>query len=649
MKNLLLIFALFIGLFSQAQQQSVLTLSQVAHDGETYTHIKGDDNEADNCFVATSSSTLSMSVDGLAVDNIYYDNVPYKWVRRGTEAEALVLSFNSWNTYDRFYRNRGDARPIRDEAVIALEEALRGCTGWSLDSSGQWHTNPAFRGYAYNSVISTDGTIHAPQLVINYDGTTPDLRRIADGGQSIYVGSFPTNELAVEAVEAAIREHMDPTTPETGASTPTTAVNQWNQGTIQGFVGYGERSAQSWENDIYPGYAYNTWENRHIDAEEWFIRVGVLESGSWTNMDIPGRHDSEAEADRIARAYIASRFANLDYVDGGNYRHSVFPEGPGVFFTIVYTLDDEVVSIERYATFSEANAAGRAYSPTTVAETPTSSTSGLCSASDLIQNPVGFFADNYITSSITENGVSRFDYVTANTAYEYRDLNRTNPWNRFGIYPPVIVIAGSQVKVISHRSAEEIQPSDVLATVAMTDDCSILDAFIATAVTSYRNAFDAMVPAVNLPAPTADHSWYNHGSFSSDWTSPRFPGWRYSFQGLTSGIRLTVTNHAGRNFLLRTYTREAGESNEDFYGRMHTAARRVVVGQDTSFVNEWRYSYRTGYNPTYIGYSYRVSGSNGSYVARIYRDNNLIFSYNSASVDGARTGAQEHIENLYVN
>ena len=653
MKNLILIFALFIGLFSQAQE-SVLTISQLAHDGETYTHIKGDENGATNCFVATSTSSLSMSVDGLAVDNIYYNSVQYSWT--GPGAEALVFSFNAWDDYDRFYRNRGDARPIRDEAVIALEETLRGCDGWSLDSSGEWHTNPAaeFSGYAYNLVESNgnDGVItHAPQLVANYDGSSPDLRLIAEGGQRIYVGSFNDASDVLPAIMAAIERHRNPATqPESGTSTPSTAVDQWNQGGIQGFAGWTGRYNQQWSNPIYPGYAYSTIDHQYTPDGIFIVRIGVLESGSWNHVDIPGSHNGEAAADVAARAYIASQFTSLDFTTGAGFRHSVFAEGPGLFYSLVVNSDEEVVSWERYATFEEARAAGTNYRPAT-SVAPADSTIGLCSSIPGSGTPIGFYADNYISSTITENGVSRFDYVSANTAYEYRDVNRTNPWNRFGIYPPTIVVAGNQIKIVSHRSAVEIQPSDVRFTVPMTEDCFVLDAYITTVVVEYRTAFDALVPTVNLPDPTADHSWYNHGSFSSDWTSPRFPGWRYSFQGLTSGVRVTVTNHAGRNFLIETFYRDAAnnESHEDFYGRIHAAARTVVVGQDTSFVNEWRYSRWTGYNPTYLGYSYRVSGSNGSYVARIYRDNNQIFSYNSASIDGVRAGAQEHIENLYVN
>ena len=643
MKNLILIFALFIGLFTQAQTSEIV-ISQISHTDGTYTHIKGDDNLAVNCFTASSSITLAMSVNGLNVDNVYMDDVPFKWT--GPNARAIAEGFIRWDGYNRIYRNREGAWPVYVE-----NHELLSCAGWVLGSDGQTYTNTGLAGYSYNSFGIDPVVNHGNSLGAH----------VSFNGERIQFGGVAADRASLEAsIEVAIRAHMNPATaPEAGTSTPTTAVDQWNQGGIQGLSLHSGRYDQTWSNPIYPGYAYTAQQNPYIPSEGWMVRVGVLNSGSWTNIDIPGRHDSEADADIAGRAYIASRFANLNYADGSGHRSSVFAYGDGLYYALVLNSDEEIVSWERYGSFAEARNAGLNYSPTAIAETPTSSTSGLCLGSDSSQNPIGFFENNYITSSVTENGVSRFDYITANTAYEYRDLNRTNPWNRFGIYPPVIVIASSQVKVISHRSSEEIQPSDVLATISMTDDCSILDAFIATAVASYRSAFDGRVSSIVLPAPTMDHTWSNDGSFTGEWTSPRFPGWQYSFQGLTSGIRLTVTNHTGRNFLLRTYTREAGESDEDFYGRMHVAARRVVIGQDDSFVNEWREGYFRGHNPAYYGYYYRVSGSNGNLTVTVYSGSDQYDLHRGGTVVVQETGvdfiwrAHERgralIENAYLN
>ena len=292
-------------------QESELVISQIAHGDNTYTHIKGDDNGAENCFEAdavTSVSTLSMSVNGLAVDIVHIDDVDYSWT--GPGAEALALSFKAWDDYNRLYLNRGTQRPARAENIEAI---LFRCDGWSLDASGQWYVNSEYPGYAYNSVVApataTDPAIHTPQLVFGYDGSHPNLRLIADGGQRIYVGSFRSEQEAIDGVLVAIDLHMNPITEteDTTTSTATTAVDEWNQGGIQGFLGWSGRYDQTWSNPIYPGYAYNTWENHYEAGQQWFVKVGIYDPATltWTTIDLQGVATSEANADGVARTYIA--------------------------------------------------------------------------------------------------------------------------------------------------------------------------------------------------------------------------------------------------------------------------------------------------------------------------------------------------------
>ena len=322
---------------TNAQGGSAITINQISYDGQTYTHLKGEENLATNCFedgVVTSTSTLTMSVNGLDVEFIYIDGQQFNWA--GNDGRTLALYFDSWVTYNRLYLNRGTSRPDRDGAT-AVEELLLRCDGWSLDAIG-WYVNSDFPGYAYNPVVATSGNApHVPQLVANYDGTNPDVRPIADGGQRIYVGSFPTNEAAVTAVEEAIREHMNPTEiPETGTETPTTAVDQWIQGGIQGLLLHSGRYDQTWSNAIYPGYAYSTWENPYFPGE-WFIRVGVLTSGVWNTIEIPGVRDSEADADRDARAYISTRAATDSYVTTAAGSYSITRQGDAAWYVEIRT------------------------------------------------------------------------------------------------------------------------------------------------------------------------------------------------------------------------------------------------------------------------------------------------------------------------
>ena len=311
MKSLYTLLVILTVGIASAQSRIVVSQTSFEGDSNTYTHIKGAENNADTCFTATSSSTIIGAYDGLNIDTITIDSDTYSWT--GPDARATAEGFIRWVGYNEIYRNRGSQRPIH----VPNSDLLR-CDGWSLDSSGQWYTNPGdFQGYAYNEVIAPAANglpaIHTPQLVFGYDGSHPDLRLIADGGQRIYVGSFQSAEDALAGVLLAIDGHRNPVTqPEEEEEEESTAVDQWNQGTVQGFIGWGERTRQAWSNDIYPGYAYNTWENRYVTADEWFVRVGIYDrlTDSWTQIDIQGVYSTEADADAAARRYISENFVD---------------------------------------------------------------------------------------------------------------------------------------------------------------------------------------------------------------------------------------------------------------------------------------------------------------------------------------------------
>ena len=355
MKNLILILTLFIGLFSNAQnRESVLTISQIAHsDGHTYTHIKGEDNGAENCFVATSSSTLSMDVDGRAVDNIYYDDVPYSWTGYG--GEALALSFKSWDDYNRIYRNRGANRPVYVE-----DHELLSCDGWILDASGQWYTNSAYAGYAYNSELE-NGRLTA-RLTSGYGTASnseyfqylPGFGTGTDGnggtnanGLGIYFnnGNGFENRIALEAaILITIDSHMNPVVvPETGVSTPT-ANDEWVSGGIIGWVPpAGFDSA--WSNAIYPGYAYSIDEwtstrqyaqyNPHLIGHNAYVGVvDATETSGWRTEHI-GTYGTNQEAVDAARSYISTRGATDSYETTAVGSYRIILDGAATYVEIL--------------------------------------------------------------------------------------------------------------------------------------------------------------------------------------------------------------------------------------------------------------------------------------------------------------------------
>ena len=204
MRNLILIFTLFIGLSTQAQE-SVLVVSQIDNtsvDGHTYTHIKGDDNLAVNCFTASSSITLAISVDGPAVDNVYVDGIPFSWTGYG--AEALALSFTSWDGYNRVYRNRGSERP-----VYVDNHPLLSCGGWTVGSGGQIYSHTGFAGYTYNDFPNPGGIsahVFYNGVRIPFGITSPDRATLER-----HIERIIRNHMASLSTAQGFSDHFDGT------------------------------------------------------------------------------------------------------------------------------------------------------------------------------------------------------------------------------------------------------------------------------------------------------------------------------------------------------------------------------------------------------------------------------------------------------
>ena len=226
-----------------------------------------------------------------------------------------------------------------------------------------------------------------------------------------------------------------------------------------------------------------------------------------------------AEAVSTFSAYLSTRESSLDFTSGPSGSYRVLEVGVW-FYAEVTDAAGNVSHFEPFSSRSEADAFGRS-SITPVVQNSLS----VCNEEGV--PVIGFSLEQYISSTITENGVSRFDYVAQNVAYEYRDIYRLNSWNRFQIYPPVITIASNQIKVISHRSAVLIQPSDVLITLPMSGDCSILDVYITTAVSAYRASFDALAGPVVRPDTTPSGWVSSDAALPATFTNPAYPGWSY--------------------------------------------------------------------------------------------------------------------------
>ena len=311
-----LLVILTVGIASA--QESELTISQITHGDYTYTHIKGEDNGAETCFTADSQSIISMSVNGLAVSTVSIDDATYSWT--GPGAEALAISFGSWDDYNRFYRNRGTQRPVR------VADDLISCDGWIRGNDGQTYSNSAFDGYTYNSFDIDPGVNHGNNLgaFVYHNGV-----RISFGGVA------NSRENLETAINAAINLHMNPVEiPETVTETPTTAASGWVEGPAQVWHTGGR---DTFTNSDYPGYQYYIVGPIDIgpNAGKYQVHVGfddeygMFSFSAWIAVDRIGidniYYDSEQEAINAARAFIHTRGVdNLEIARGERYVISQF-------------------------------------------------------------------------------------------------------------------------------------------------------------------------------------------------------------------------------------------------------------------------------------------------------------------------------------
>ena len=203
-------------------QSEIVVSHGISHGDNTYTHIKGNNNNAETCFTATGSSTIVGNVNGLVIETIVIDNTPYAWT--GVGAEVVADAFSRWDDLNEIYRNRGSQRPILDRTTDLLN-----CDGWSRDTDG-WYINSDFAGYAYY-LNEVNGRFEA-RLTTGYGTATnsqyyqylPGFGTGVDGdgntdpnGLGIYFNNgngFETIDALEEEIVLAIGRHMNPQTEE---------------------------------------------------------------------------------------------------------------------------------------------------------------------------------------------------------------------------------------------------------------------------------------------------------------------------------------------------------------------------------------------------------------------------------------------------
>ena len=343
--------------------------------------------------------------------------------------------------------------------------------------------------------------------------------------------------------------------------------------------------SREYTNTDFPRYAIVIGEN----TNNWIPRlqldgVNIPGYARFVAKDGDNVDDALTEGISLFDAHMASIVSTQNFISGPTGSYRVLEVGVW-FYVEVTDASGNVSHLEPFLSRSDADAFG----VTATAATTSTPSIGVCSSDGI--SPVGFSLEQYISSTITENGVSRFDYHSQNVAYEYRDIYRLNPWNRFDIYPPVITIASNQIKVISHRTALEIQPSDVRITLDMNGDCSILDIYITEVVNAYRTAFDANPGAYSRPEIVISGWTGDSEAFPSTYTHPDYDGASYLIDRESSnsnrtyrisnvigvdGTQLTVLGH--------TLTGNAQIQLETAYytsiNDAHAAARLAIESQD---------------------------------------------------------------------
>ena len=173
MRKLILIFALFVGLFSFAQGElDVRTTLEVTHlsddDGNRYEYVKGAEYPATECFenlniegmtIMSLILTGNYGSEGYAQDiSIFGTGVETTYRVDPNHHDRNALTFQTYRNSDNFYRvEESGSHSVADRALIACVADAWAPAQGSPGGRGIWYTNPARPGWAYNDFSSGSG------------------------------------------------------------------------------------------------------------------------------------------------------------------------------------------------------------------------------------------------------------------------------------------------------------------------------------------------------------------------------------------------------------------------------------------------------------------------------------------------------------
>ena len=249
MKNLILIFALFVGLLSNAQS---LTLSQTieitpfTHNGVDYKHIKGSLN--------TGCDDFSGVVEGPGVQNVLSLDVDMNTIHDLNARTTYTIADVPFRTHFASFGNMDEIRVASSNEIYVGIDPLQCATsdGWILGTD--WYSNGDYPGYFYQpfagtalfAYIPNDGTCEGNAQCQQFNPNIPLNERV--GGLLSFTATpdFDDNEAIEDYFEILIGNHgansfeipsstISSTVPESGSFVAADFVSTRNdQGWIRG-------------------------------------------------------------------------------------------------------------------------------------------------------------------------------------------------------------------------------------------------------------------------------------------------------------------------------------------------------------------------------------------------------------------------------
>ena len=144
MRNLILIFALFVGLFSNAQES--IEVTPFTANGVDYIHVKGGTVTDTACFD-------NVAVTGMDIYILDGDDI-----RKLTATDSYRIADEAIRADFRSFLDANEVRLASDNSLYTGPDLLVCNTvedAWARRDGGDWYSNPTYPGYFYQPFAGT--------------------------------------------------------------------------------------------------------------------------------------------------------------------------------------------------------------------------------------------------------------------------------------------------------------------------------------------------------------------------------------------------------------------------------------------------------------------------------------------------------------